>query len=85
MFRALPLIALISACTAAPPEPGLPALGEVHIGATAYPIIALDSAETKWAVDVDGRRVFCSKPEHEACFWSVRNHLVAMDLQDDLS
>lgn len=84
MHRAVALAALLAlaGCAAPVAAPAPSPLGDVQIGTDIYPIEA--TADGIWRVKVDGRPVTCSKPTQEACYWSVRHHLTAQELLDDL-
>lgn len=82
MHRSALVSLLLAACAAPVSAPAPSPLGDVQIGTDIYPIEATDAGT--WRVKVDGRPVVCAKPTQEACYWSVRHHLTAQELLDDL-
>ena len=80
MTRFLPPFLFLAACTLAPVE--RETVGEVRIGADRYPIEAV--AADRWWVKVDGQTVFCSWPNADSCYWSVRHYLNQQAIFSDL-
>lgn len=69
----------VAACAPAGPDP-TPA-GSVEVLGRSYPLEQL--ANGTWRARVDGAVVVCARPAAEACYWSVRHHLLAKELLDD--
>lgn len=73
-------VLILAAC--APGEPPPAPAGSVEVGGTTYPVVSL--ANGSWRAYVDGAAVTCAQPSKTACYWSVRHHLQAQELLDDL-
>lgn len=69
----------LAACV--PAGPGPVPVGSVQVLGRDYPLEQL--ANGTWRARVDGAVVVCSRPAAEACYWSVRHHLLAKELLDD--
>ncbi|KAB2879707.1 MAG: hypothetical protein F9K34_17140 [Albidovulum sp.] len=71
---------LLAACVNAGPV--VMPVGTVTVLTEAYPVEAL--ADGSWRARVNGAVVPCARPDLTACYWSVRHHLQARELLDDL-
>ncbi|GAB4383458.1 hypothetical protein [Albidovulum sp.] len=78
----LPLMPLVLLAACAVPGPAPKQVGSVSLLGQTYPVE--EAAPGRWWVRVDGQIVRCSAPDLEACRWSVRHHLDALSLLDDL-
>ncbi|MCB2126988.1 MAG: hypothetical protein H6897_09110 [Rhodobacteraceae bacterium] len=79
-FGAVIAALLLAACVTA--GPAATPVGSVKVLTESYPVEAL--ANGTWRARVNGAVVPCAKPDATACYWSVRHHLLAQELLDDL-
>lgn len=71
---------LLAACVNA--GPAAKPMGSVAVFTESYPVELL--ADGSWRARVNGVFVRCARPDKTGCYWSVRHHLQAQELLDDL-
>mgnify|MGYP001159216131 CR=1 FL=1 len=76
VFAALLPAACVNAGPTATP------VGSVQFLTGTYPVESLPNGT--WRARVNGAVVICARPNPTACYWSVRHHLLAQELLDDL-
>ena len=82
MIRLVPPGALVLLAACVQTGPSVSPVGTVEYNRTTYALEALPDGT--WRTKVDGAVVLCARPTKEACLWSVRHHLTAQELLDDL-